>query len=1359
MMRRRFPRVLACLVCLALPPALYPWDAGPARAQGAQAPEAQAPGLGVLGRLGGALGLPGLGANPVRLLLEQVIERATGGRVVLRGLSGSFPDTLRLERLEVHDADGAWLVAEDVALDWSPTRLLRRQAALEGLTAARVQVPRLPRSDPASAPDADTSGGFSLPVDVAVQRLHVDRLELGAPVLGAAAALAAEGRVELDRSLAGQGEVRLRRLDRPGGEYGLRGRLDAQSIQAVLDVDEPAGGLIAQVAGLPEIGPLRARAEMDGPRRAEAVQAVLDAGPLHAEARGTVDLVDWGADLDVTANAPAMAPRPDLSWQSVSLRARVRGPFTRPEANGTLTVEALAAVGASLARLSAAIEGDAGRIGLRATADGLRLPGPAPEVFAASPLRLDADARLDDPARPVSFTLSHPLLSATGQARTAGDLSATADLRAAEIAPFAALGGVDARGSAALSLRASVRDGATDLDVDGTVGITGGQAPLPGLIGRDARLGLGATLRGSDVRLRRASLDGQTLHLTAEGGIAAGRLDLSSTVALADLSVLAPTLAGHLDVRATAQGPTDSFTATADATGEVGGPGVRRGPLRVQVRAEGLPGAPTGRVLAEGTLDGAPLALDVTARREADGALHATIHRADWRSAHAEGTAVLPPGATVPRGRVALRMTRLEDLRGLLGRPVSGALRAEAELDAAGARVEAEGNGGVPGARVGRFALDAKVSDPLGRPAVQARLSLDGLDAGGVAGSARLEASGPQDAVALHAGAELRLAGADARVSADAVLDVPDQTLRLSAFQAVWQGETLRLLAPVQVGFADGLTVDRLRLGLRGAVLEAAGRVSPALDLTASLRGLPADLAARVSPDLAADGTLSTEARLTGTPARPQGTVRVQAAGVRLRAGPGRALPPAGLDVSARLDGESARLDGRLTAGALTRVALSGRVPLDPAGAFDLRAQGALDLAALDPLVAAGGRRVRGRLDFDLGAAGTAAAPRLNGTARLSGGEVQDFAQGVRVDDIAGTVRAEGDRLRIVSLQGRAGSGTIQVAGSVGVLAPDLPVDVAVTMRRARLLSSDRLSATLDADLTARGSAAREMLIAGRVVVLDAEARVPERLPTTVVTLDVRRPGQTEESPPGPPVVVGLDVRVDAPRAVFVRGRGLDAELSGRLHVRGTTAEPQVAGAFEMRRGTFGLAGTTLTFTRGRVSFDGGGLTGRLDPSLDFVAESTANSVTARMAVGGYASAPKITFSSTPELPQDEVLAQLLFRRSIKDLSPFEIASIAAALAEATGVISAGSNPLDRVRRGLGLDRLSVGGGANGAGPTLEAGRYIGRGVYVGARQGTTGAQTQATVQVDITRGLKLQTELGTGARGNSVGLSYQYEW
>jgi translocation and assembly module TamB len=141
-----------------------------------------------------------------------------------------------------------------------------------------------------------------------------------------------------------------------------------------------------------------------------------------------------------------------------------------------------------------------------------------------------------------------------------------------------------------------------------------------------------------------------------------------------------------------------------------------------------------------------------------------------------------------------------------------------------------------------------------------------------------------------------------------------------------------------------------------------------------------------------------------------------------------------------------------------------------------------------------------------------------------------------------------------------------------------------------------------------------------------------------------------------------------------------------------------------------------------------------------------------------------------PELPQDEVLAYLLFKRGTKDLGPFQYAEIAAGLAEIAGVGGGGINPLDRVRSALGLDRLSVGSGTTtavpgstpssaNAAPSIEAGRYVAQGVYVGAKQSTTGQGTGAEVQIDLTKRLKLDTTVGSGQGDNQVGVTYQYEW
>jgi len=268
--------------------------------------------------------------------------------------------------------------------------------------------------------------------------------------------------------------------------------------------------------------------------------------------------------------------------------------------------------------------------------------------------------------------------------------------------------------------------------------------------------------------------------------------------------------------------------------------------------------------------------------------------------------------------------------------------------------------------------------------------------------------------------------------------------------------------------------------------------------------------------------------------------------------------------------------------------------------------------------------------------------------------------------------------------------------------------------------------------------------------------------------LNVRRPGAKPPPPAALSQPIALALTIAAPEQVFVRGHGVDAEMGGTLKIGGDAATPAISGGFDLRHGTFSLAGQPLNFTSGKVAFGGTGLANKFDPTINFVAQSTANSMTATLTVSGYADAPKIELSSSPQLPQDEILGQLLFGESAKQLSPFQLAEVAQALASLGGV--GGGDPLAAVRNGLGLDRLSVGGTSGStAGATVEAGKYVANGVYVGAKQGSSGG-SQAQVQVDLTKHLKLESALGTGGTpvtgvtpnndpGSSIGLTYQLEY
>ena len=156
---------------------------------------------------------------------------------------------------------------------------------------------------------------------------------------------------------------------------------------------------------------------------------------------------------------------------------------------------------------------------------------------------------------------------------------------------------------------------------------------------------------------------------------------------------------------------------------------------------------------------------------------------------------------------------------------------------------------------------------------------------------------------------------------------------------------------------------------------------------------------------------------------------------------------------------------------------------------------------------------------------------------------------------------------------------------------------------------------------------------------------------------------------------------------IFVRGRGIYAELGGNLHVNGSARDPQVTGGFELLRGSLMLLSSRLTFTRGDVRFHGDVM-----PDLDLVAETSTSGVTAQIAVTGPAVQPAFQISSNPSLPEDEILSRILFQKSSGSLSAFQ----ALELANAVATLSGQADAFENVRKSLGVDSLDISTSATG---------------------------------------------------------------
>jgi translocation and assembly module TamB len=299
----------------------------------------------------------------------------------------------------------------------------------------------------------------------------------------------------------------------------------------------------------------------------------------------------------------------------------------------------------------------------------------------------------------------------------------------------------------------------------------------------------------------------------------------------------------------------------------------------------------------------------------------------------------------------------------------------------------------------------------------------------------------------------------------------------------------------------------------------------------------------------------------------------------------------------------------------------------------------------------------------------------------------------------------------------------------------------------------------------------------GAALTIDhADISLPESLPPNVVVLKVveknGKGGKAPQPAAGdnqPALPATLDITLDMPGNIFVRGHGLDSEWRGKLTITGTSAAPAISGSLEQINGSVDLLGKTFTITRGSITFDG---SGKLDPALDIVAEASSADITAQVQISGVASVPKITLSSTPPVPQDEILSRVLFNRGVGQLSAGEGLQLAGAAATLAG---GGPGVLDKLRGSLGLDWFRLGSSptspttgtlnpraaasSSGTGGTaLSAGKYIAPGVSVGVSQGVSPPTSKVTVEIEVRPHLTIGGEAGqSGSTG--IGVNYNYDY
>jgi autotransporter translocation and assembly factor TamB len=505
-------------------------------------------------------------------------------------------------------------------------------------------------------------------------------------------------------------------------------------------------------------------------------------------------------------------------------------------------------------------------------------------------------------------------------------------------------------------------------------------------------------------------------------------------------------------------------------------------------------------------------------------------------------------------------------------------------------------------------------------------------------------------------------------------------------------------------------------------------------------------------PDAAVpDGQLALELSLGGTLQQPQGKGALQLTSLTYQ---GRTLGE--MRATVELANQNARTDLRWRVQGRDLLQVQGSVGLSANGMLSMQIRAPdLPLEMLQGLVP-GLTHSAGRLNLDLQTTGTLQQPRLNGSLVMDNGALQLAATGERYRDIQLRIVMTGDRIDIQQLRVGSQSGVLEVTGWVQLAGATLQqVDITVRAHEFTAMNTPGIQALVNIDLAVRGSlqamtATGTVTVPRLLVVID---KIPGTGPKdvqpwqlTVEGVYGRGPTAVAASDEGTAVpqrvdvplpFLRADIRVDIPHNAWIHGSGTAMEMSGDLQITKEVEQPFLLnGAITLVRGFASAYGKRFVIKQGQVIFTG---TPEINPQLDIAVNHTVSNYLVEIHVGGRARTPEITFSSTPELPQTDILSLLIVGKTMDRLTGSEQENLSSQLTGAVGGMVAGQ--LQEALGGtLGLDTFSIGTGENLGSAGVSIGEYVTQNIYLSYDVGMgKGGGNRVGIEYSITPRFKLK--------------------
>jgi translocation and assembly module TamB len=789
--------------------------------------------------------------------------------------------------------------------------------------------------------------------------------------------------------------------------------------------------------------------------------------------------------------------------------------------------------------------------------------------------------------------------------------------------------------------------------------------------------------------------------------------------------------------------------------------------LTTTVSAKNLPGRPVATMRSGATVGKEPVSLDLQIESvENNLRFRKALLQLPDTSLRFSGD--LDPDTLLLAGDANFQSTDLSALGRVLGMNLGGDFSLQARLDASRGRQRARLKGqstslSVENISVGSASINGTLTDPRLPDETDVELELHSADFSYMVAdhiTARLRGmnEGTRFTIGLAHGPSKSRLTTRGTLSSDLTRLVVDD------LQGTLLQQDVSLQSPLDVTtFASGSTWREAVLRFGPSTLRTRGKVSAELaDISADLTAFDPALLRPLLPGLP---TASVNAQLSvkGAPAQPDAHLRVQAENIRLDASDMEQLPD--LDATADLRLLRNTLEAQASLTSQSDIELNARLfstmPMNllapefpPDAPLSGQLTGRAKLLLLPRLFHLDDQTLDGNCDLDFRIAGTREHPSLMGTAQVQDARYENFRSGTILQSMNMDARADGSTLTVKLSATDDGEGKAEAVGQVELLTFRYIFDV--LFDRFRLLRQDLVQSTAKGGLRLQGDLKRTEL-RGNMTLDPTTVRLPAKTPADLAHIEVQ-----EINTDNPLVIprdtksdfhLDFDLKVAIPARMTVQGRGLESEWSGDLHVGGNHVQPIISGEMKLLRGKFDFLDRTFDLTKGSVALSG---EHPPNPFLEMLGETQILENLILVRISGPARNFRVSLTSVPPLPQDELLALILFGRSLRQISPLQAVRLAQAAAEMTGLGGATPDFLDSIKSSLGLQEVDVS-RDDEDNTAVGIGGYVGGKYYIRTQSSVSG-QDRTRVEIQLTPKISVETEVGSDSRqGGGVMWKHDY--